>query len=217
MSCKIDSCKTFLICRQNFWTILVKWFIVLLHFITDQLGSYCHFWNYWNWESSTVRTGKYKIMWNLQKIKNDTNLQFYHFFFINSGLRVLLLFKYFNFPCVFFKYEFKFTSFLILAISNPGDFYKLLQRLKKSRQEETRLWVRSKTNKNDGVKNKDKQTKRSTCHEYPAIIFITNFRVDCPTEFPLITIFLELSAPLIRKTFIQIHFYKHLSSIKRSW
>ena len=52
--------------------------------------------------------------------------------------------------------------------------------------------VRSKTNNNNGVKNKDKQTKRSTCHENPAIIFIPNFRVDCPTEFPLITAFLEL-------------------------
>ena len=77
--------------------------------------------------------------------------------------------------------------------------------------------ARPKTNKNNGVKIKDKETKRSTCHDNPAIIFITNFRVDCPTEFPLITAFLELSAPLTRKTFMQIHFFQHLSSIKRSW
>ena len=47
--------------------------------------------------------------------------------------------------------------------------------------------ARPKTNKNNGVKIKDKGTKTSTCHDNPAIIFITNFRVDCPTEFPPIT------------------------------
>ena len=57
--------------------------------------------------------------------------------------------------------------------------------------------ARTKANKNNGVKNKDKETKRSTCHDNPAIIFIANCRVDCPTKFHLITIFLELSAPLL--------------------
>ena len=68
--------------------------------------------------------------------------------------------------------------------------------------------ARTKAN-NHGVKIKDKETKRSTCHDNPAIIFIANFPVDCPTEFPLITALLELSAPLIRSTFIQIQFYRY--------
>ena len=58
--------------------------------------------------------------------------------------------------------------------------------------------TRAKTNKNNGVKLKDKETKRSTSHDNPAIVFIANFRVDCPTQFPLIIALLELSASLIR-------------------
>ena len=93
--------------------------------------------------------------------------------------------------------------------------YKLLQSHKiQARGNKTR--ARTKTNKNNGTKIKDKETKRSTSHDNPAIVFIANFRVDYPTEFPLITVLLELSGPLIRSTFNQIHFYRHLSPIKRS-
>ena len=52
-------------------------------------------------------------------------------------------------------YEFKFTSFLILAISNPGDSYKLLQR-QKIQGRGNRTMARTKINKNNGVKIKDK-------------------------------------------------------------
>ena len=97
-------------------------------------------------------------------------------------------------------YEFKFTSFLKAC---------------KDKKNQAR-WNRTKNN-NNGLKIKDKETKGSTCHDNPAIIFIANFSVDCPTEFPLITVVLELSTPLIRSTFIQIHFYRHPFSIKRSW
>ena len=90
-------------------------------------------------------------------------------------------------------YEFKFTSFLILAISNPGDSYKLLQR-QKIQGRGNRTMARTKINKNNGVKIKDKETSRSTCHENSAIAFITNHPVDCPTKFPLITTLLELLA-----------------------
>ena len=55
--------------------------------------------------------------------------------------------------------------------------------------------ARTKTNKNNGVKIKDKETNRSTCYDNSAIAFITNLPVDCPTEFPLITALLELLAP----------------------
>ena len=58
--------------------------------------------------------------------------------------------------------------------------------------------TRAKTNKNNGAKLKDKETKRFTSHDNPAIIFIANLRVDCPTEFPLITALLEVIASLIR-------------------
>ena len=70
--------------------------------------------------------------------------------------------------------------------------------------------ARTKAN-NHGVKIKDKETKTSTCHDNPAINFIANFPVYYPTEFPLTTALLELSAPLIRSTLIQIHFYWYLS------
>ena len=104
--------------------------------------------------------------------------------------------------CFLSIYEFKVTSFLI-----PGDSYKFLQR-QKIQARRNRTMARTKAN-NHGVKIKDKETKRSTCHDNPAIIFIANFPVDCPTEFPLITALLELSAPLIRSTFIQIQFYRY--------
>ena len=42
--------------------------------------------------------------------------------------------------------------------------------------------TRAKTNKNNGAKLKDKETKRFTSHDNPAIIFIANLRVDCPTR-----------------------------------
>ena len=61
--------------------------------------------------------------------------------------------------------------------------------------------ARTKPNKNNGVKIKDKGTSRSTRHDNPAIAFITNFPVDCPTEFPLITALLELSALSNKKEF----------------
>ena len=51
--------------------------------------------------------------------------------------------------------------------------------------------ARTITNKNNGVKIKHKVTNRSTRHENPAIAFITNFPVDCPTEFPQITALLD--------------------------
>ena len=54
-------------------------------------------------------------------------------------------------------HEFKFTSFSILAISNPGDSYKLLQR-QKIQGRKNRNVARTKTNKNNGVKIKDKET-----------------------------------------------------------
>ena len=52
----------------------------------------------------------------------------------------------------------------------------------------------TKTNKNNGVKIKNRGMKKS-------IISIANFRVGFPIKFPLTTALLELSAPLIRSTF----------------
>ena len=96
--------------------------------------------------------------------------------------------------------EFKFTSFLILAISKPGESYKLLQRQKIQARGNKTVAV-TRTNKNNALKFKDKQTKKSTCHDDLAIIFLSNFQVDFPIEFPLITSLLGLSAPLIRSSF----------------
>ena len=60
----------------------------------------------------------------------------------------------------------------------------------------------TKINKNNTVKIKDKEKKKSTCHEVPAIIFLANFGLDFTTEFPLIaTTILELRTPLIRSSF----------------
>ena len=56
--------------------------------------------------------------------------------------RVLLLFSSI--------YEFKFTSFLILAISKPGDSYKLLQR-QKVQARGNKTIAGTKTNKNNAV------------------------------------------------------------------
>ena len=56
--------------------------------------------------------------------------------------RVLLLFSSI--------YEFKFTSFLILAISKPGDSYKLLQR-QKIQARGNKTIAGTKTNKNNAV------------------------------------------------------------------
>ena len=47
-------------------------------------------------------------------------------------------------------YEFKFTSFLILAISKPGDSYKLLQR-QKVQTRGNKTIAGTKTNKNNAV------------------------------------------------------------------
>ena len=76
-----------------------------------------------------------------------------------SQRRVMPLGNYFNFPCVFSSiYEFKSTSFFILAIYNPGDSYKLLQR-QKIQARGNKFMARTKTNKNIGVKIKTKRRK----------------------------------------------------------
>ena len=125
-----------------------------------------------------------------KKKKYGTNLQFYHITFHQprpQSVTPFLTTLTFHL-CFSSNYEFKFTSFLILSISKPGDSYKLLQR-----------------------------QKIQTCHDDPAIIFLADFRVDFTTEFPLITTaLLELRTPLIRSSFYPDSFYKYLSSIKRS-
>ena len=66
-------------------------------------------------------------------------------------------------------YGFKFTSFLILAISKPGDYYKLLKSQKiKARGNKT--IAGTKANKDNSVKIKDKETKKSTYHGDPTIL-----------------------------------------------
>ena len=55
-------------------------------------------------------------------------------------------------------YEFKSTSFFILAIYNPGDSYKLLQR-QKIQARGNKFMARTKTNKNIGLKIKAKRRK----------------------------------------------------------
>ena len=55
-------------------------------------------------------------------------------------------------------YEFKSTSFFILAIYNPGDSYKLLQR-QKIQARGNKFMARTKTNKNIGLKIKTKRRK----------------------------------------------------------
>ena len=55
-------------------------------------------------------------------------------------------------------YEFKSTSFFILAIYNPGDSYKLLQR-QKIQARGNKFMASTKTNKNIGVKIKTKRRK----------------------------------------------------------
>ena len=112
-------------------------------------------------------------------------------------------------------YEFKFTSFLILAISNPGDSYKLLQR-QKIQPRGNKFMTRTKTNKNIGVKIKTKRRKGLYVITIQ-LLSLSGGWIDCHTEFPLTTALSELSAPLISSTSIQIHFYRHLTSIKRSW
>ena len=112
-------------------------------------------------------------------------------------------------------YEFKFTSFLILAISNPGDSYKLLQR-QKIQPRGNKFMTKTKTNKNIGVKIKTKRRKGLYVITIQ-LLSLSGGWIDCHTEFPLTTALSELSAPLISSTSIQIHFYRHLTSIKRSW
>ena len=119
---------------------------------------------------------------------------------VTRGFKLVTRNSCFTFPRFLSIYEFKFTSFLILAISKHGDSYKLLQR-QKIQARGNKTIAGTKTNKNNAVKIKDKETKKSTCHGDPATIFLANFRVDFPTEFSLITGLLELSAPLIRSSF----------------
>ena len=66
-------------------------------------------------------------------------------------------------------YGFKFTSFLILAISKPRDYYKLLQS-HKIKAGGNKTIAGAKTNKNNPVKIKDKETKKSTYHGEPTIL-----------------------------------------------
>ena len=149
-------------------------------------------------------------------VKFGKKMTLIYSFIIFSSTPVLeyyYFFKYFSFPCVFLSiHGFKFTGFLILVISNPGDSCKLLQR-QKIQARENRTMARTNAVKNHGVKPKDKvyMSWQSSYYLY------TNFPVDCSTEFPLITALLEISVPLIRSIFIQINFYMHLSSNKRSW
>ena len=60
--------------------------------------------------------------------KKDTDLQFYHIAFLSTRTQIItpLLITLTFHLCFASIHEFKFTSFLIFAISKPGYSYKLL-------------------------------------------------------------------------------------------
>ena len=99
---------------------------------------------YWGNTKSCEIWEKMTLIYSFIIFSSTPVLEYYYFF------------KYFSFPCVFLSiHGFKFTGFLILAISNPGDSCKLLQR-QKIQARENRTMARTNAVKNHGVKLKDK-------------------------------------------------------------
>ena len=69
-----------------------------------------------------------EIQDHVKSEKKDTDLQFYHIAFLSTRPQIItpLLITLTFHLCFASIHEFKFTSFLIFAISKPGYSYKLL-------------------------------------------------------------------------------------------